>query len=694
MTDGMWAGASMAGASILVVDDDRDLREELAQFLQDQGLQVETADDIGSAQYWLERRAFDLVLLDLWLGRDNGFDLLRAVRKTSDIPCIVMTAQDGVTDRLAGLNLGADDYLFKPLDPKTLLTRIASLLRSSKARAKHGPIREFASDRKGAISIVAALSIAMLVGIAALVVDAGSLYAARRNLQAASDAAAMAAVQNPSSASAIAASVFAGNGFSGQTLTVTTGVYTPDETLSASNRFAASTTNINAVRVRASIQKATFFSPFFGLGRNMTLVTQSTAARVPTASFGAGTGLANLNAGLLNAVLGQLWGSTVSLGLVDYQSLVNTNIEAVPFLNQLATDVGVSGSYQQLANTHVTEGQILNALIETVNSSGAHGNPSGALFALKGLQLQLTGNTSILVSNLIDIAPLTGRTIGNIVTVTDPSLQLNLMGLLSASARTVAAGRLVNIGSAVTIPVTNSTISTRLAVGNQMTQVSMAKVGSTIQTAQIRLALTATILNLNLAGIATTTVTVPLYLEGASGQATLTAMPCTAGGDRAQIAASSGATTLKFGTVSDAALQNFSATVTPVATPVIGVTLLTIPVQFNISGSTTVAASGPTTLDFTQSDIANGTVKTVPAGSATPFHTLSGNFTITPSVSGNPLIAGLVSGLTSALTPVVTSLISPLDAPVAQIMATLGLALGTTDVRVFDVSCRTPTLVG
>jgi len=187
---------------------------------------------------------------------------------------------------------------------------------------------------------------------------------------------------------------------------------------------------------------------------------------------------------------------------------------------------------------------------------------------------------------------------------------------------------------------------------------------------------------------------VPLYLEGASGQATLTAMPCTAGGDRAQIAASSGATTLKFGTVSDAALQNFSATVTPVATPVIGVTLLTIPVQFNISGSTTVAASGPTTLDFTQSDIANGTVKTVPAGSATPFHTLSGNFTITPSVSGNPLIAGLVSGLTSALTPVVTSLISPLDAPVAQIMATLGLALGTTDVRVFDVSCRTPTLVG
>ncbi|HVW74248.1 MAG TPA: response regulator [Rhizomicrobium sp.] len=681
----------LAGSRILLLDDESGLREELCQFLTASGLEVDAAADVPQARALLHEHDFDLVLMDLWLKQETGFDFLRDVRMHSGIPCLVMTAQDNVAQKAFGVTATANDYILKPINPRELLARLAALRRRD-ARLRPRGRSGFLQNQSGAISLIAALSIAMLVAIAAVVIDAGSLYYARRNLQATSDAAALAAVQNPAQASAIAASVFNNNGYSNPSLVVTTGTYTANEAQTVQSRFTASASGVNAVRVQATWQQPTYFSTFFGLGRDMTLVTQSIAARVPTASFGVGTAVARLNNGLLNSMLGQLWGSTVSLSLIDYQALATTNIQALPFLNQLASDINVSGSYQQLASSSVTVGQLINAMLQTVNSSG-EGNVTGAALALQSLELQLAAATPITLSSLIDITPLNGRTIGDVVPATDPSLQLNLMSLISASARTVAAGRLVNIGTALTVPVTNSAISTRLAIGNQMVQVSMASPGSSIGTAQIRLALNATVTSVNL-GVATVAVQVPIFMQAASGQATLLSMPCTIAGDRAQISASSGLTTLRFGMVSDAALQNFSSPVTPVAVPAVNVTLLGIPVQINISGGVSVASSGPTTLDFTQADIDTGTVKSVPSGSATPFSLLSTSFTLTPNVGNIPLINGLLSSLLSALNPLIASLIAPLDAPVDETLATFGLALGVTDVRVFDVSCRAPTLVG
>lgn len=555
--------------------------------------------------------------------------------------------------------------------------------------------------------MVAALSITILLAIAAIVVDTGSLYFARRNLQSANDAAALAAVQNPGSADAVAAAVFARNGYSGTTLTVTTGVYTADESLSAENRFAAANSGINAVRVRATMQQPSYFAPLFGLAQGSTLTTQATAARLPTASFGAGTRLAQLNGGLMNSLLGQLFGSSLSLSLVDYQALLSTNVDALTFFNQLATNINVTGSYQQLASANVTMGQIITALAETTATAGAvNGDATGALIALQSLQLQLAGGTQVQLSSVIDLSPLSGRTIGGIAPGDGQGLQLNLLSLLSAGARSEASGRTVNMGTALSVPVTNSSVSTRLAVGSQMAQVSDAHVGSSIQTSQIRIAMTATLTNVNL-GVATVTVQVPVYLESASGLATLIATPCVSGGTLAQIDGTSGATTVRFGTVSDAALKDFSASVTPVATPIVSTTLsvgtpplnLLIPIQVNVTGTSSVAASGPQTLSFSQAEIDAGTVKSVPNGGATPFAALGSGMTFSTSILGNPGgLAGLLntqlSTLTTALNPVVNNLLVQLDAPTGSLMATLGLGLGVLDVRVFDVSCRTPTLVG
>jgi len=127
--------ARLCDTSVLVVDDDPSFREELCEYLRGHGMFVESAEDIAGARNRLLRKAFDLVLLDLWLGRENGFDLLRELRKVNEIPCIMMTAQDDVTDKIVGLELGADDYLFKPVNMRELLARARSLLRRAEMPA-------------------------------------------------------------------------------------------------------------------------------------------------------------------------------------------------------------------------------------------------------------------------------------------------------------------------------------------------------------------------------------------------------------------------------------------------------------------------------------------------------------------------------------------------------------------------------
>ena len=132
MTDirsGYRALAGQSDHSVLLVDDDVDFCDELRTYLQRHGQTVETAYDMAGAAMLVERRNFDIVLIDLLLGRDNGFDLLRKLRKNRDTPCLIITGKDDVTDKIVGLELGADDYMFKPLNFRELLARMRALLR-------------------------------------------------------------------------------------------------------------------------------------------------------------------------------------------------------------------------------------------------------------------------------------------------------------------------------------------------------------------------------------------------------------------------------------------------------------------------------------------------------------------------------------------------------------------------------------
>jgi DNA-binding response OmpR family regulator len=115
--------------TVLVVDDEPTIREVVARYLERDGFVVDSAATGVEALSLIASRAPDLIVLDLMLPGVTGIEILAEVRRTSDVPIIVLTARDDETDRVTGLELGADDYVVKPFSPRELAARVRSVLR-------------------------------------------------------------------------------------------------------------------------------------------------------------------------------------------------------------------------------------------------------------------------------------------------------------------------------------------------------------------------------------------------------------------------------------------------------------------------------------------------------------------------------------------------------------------------------------
>ncbi len=128
---------------ILVVDDHRDIRESLAAYLTKNEYRVSTAAGGAEMRKVLEASAIDLVVLDIMMPGEDGLTLCRHLRETTDIPVIMLTAVSEDTDRVIGLEMGADDYLTKPFNPRELLARIKAVLRRANSLPpSHKPKRQ------------------------------------------------------------------------------------------------------------------------------------------------------------------------------------------------------------------------------------------------------------------------------------------------------------------------------------------------------------------------------------------------------------------------------------------------------------------------------------------------------------------------------------------------------------------------
>jgi two-component system OmpR family response regulator len=118
---------------VLILDDDAETRSLLQAYLQKQGYRVTTAADGRALRKTLETARPDLIVLDLMLPGEDGLEICRSLRTRSNLPVIMLTARGEETDRIVGLEMGADDYLAKPANPRELLARIKSVLRRARA---------------------------------------------------------------------------------------------------------------------------------------------------------------------------------------------------------------------------------------------------------------------------------------------------------------------------------------------------------------------------------------------------------------------------------------------------------------------------------------------------------------------------------------------------------------------------------
>src|SRR5579885_3168534 len=131
---------------LLVVDDDRRIRDLLSRFLTSEGYRVTTAETAAEARAKLRSLSFDLLILDVMMPGESGFDFAKAMRADDDeVPILMLTARDGAESRIRGLEIGADDYMSKPFEPRELSLRVATILK----RAQPAPAAPAESVRFG-----------------------------------------------------------------------------------------------------------------------------------------------------------------------------------------------------------------------------------------------------------------------------------------------------------------------------------------------------------------------------------------------------------------------------------------------------------------------------------------------------------------------------------------------------------------
>jgi two-component system OmpR family response regulator len=166
-----------AATRLLLVDDERSLREPLAEYLARQGFVVDQAASAAEARTRLRDEPPDLVLLDIMMPGEDGLSLCRHLAESQAIPTILLTARTEATDRIVGLEIGADDYVTKPFEPRELVARIRSVLRRASKGAQPpaeeedflfdgwrlDPLKRKLTDSEGAVVAISSVEFRLLL---------------------------------------------------------------------------------------------------------------------------------------------------------------------------------------------------------------------------------------------------------------------------------------------------------------------------------------------------------------------------------------------------------------------------------------------------------------------------------------------------------------------------------------------------
>ena len=547
-------------------------------------------------------------------------------------------------------------------------------------------LRRFVADERGNFAIMGAAFMTLIIGCAALGVDLGSIFADRRRAQSATDLAAIVAAGNLNNATNAASATLVQNHYPPSALvSVVLGTYTANQSISPQARFVTPASGAtNAARVSMTTQTPLYFARYFTGASQFTISTTATASSTALASFAIGSRLLSVNGGLINALLGGMLGTTLSLQAMDYQSLINTNIDALDFLTALSTRVNLTGAtYGSVLDGNFKVADIIAAALTTQQvANGA----STATTALSSISQAVSGlSTRISPGALIDLGPYDSMGVGQ---KPKAGVSMSLFGLLSAVAEVANGTHQVATSVNLGLPGITS-VSLIATIGERPVGSSWLTLGS--QGASVHTAQTRVLLSVQLGGGANPVVNLPLYVEVASGTATLNSLSCghpDVSTSTVTLGVTPGIVDAWIGNVSVADLTNFTTKPSPPPATLVSLGAVTVSGLAHAGiGNTT-----PKSVTFDYPEIQSQTPQTVTTTNFTQSLTSSllGNLAL--NVQVGPL--GLpVPGIGATVANLLASDTAAIDQVLATVLATLGVGIGQADVWVTGIRCDGAVLV-
>jgi uncharacterized membrane protein len=547
--------------------------------------------------------------------------------------------------------------------------------------------RRFCNDERGNFAIMAAGLMTLVIGCAALGVDLGSVFTDRRRTQSTTDLAAIVAASNLSNATSAATATVTKNNYPANNLvSVELGTYTANAAISPQARFVTPAVGTpNAVRVKMTTQTPLYFAHYLTGTNQYNITTTATAATTQTAAFAIGSRLLSVNGGVLNAILGSMLGTTLSLSVMDYNSLASANIDAFSFLSAVATRVNLTAAtYDQILSANLKVSDIIAAMLSAQQVANGASRATTALSTIS--QAVNTVTKQMQLGSLIDVGPYGGLTPG---TQPQMGVAVSLLQLLNATAQIANGTHQIATGLAVSLPGIAS-VSLVVTIGERAQGSSWLAVGS--QGASVHTAQTRVLLSIQLLGAGPVpAVNLPVYVEVASGTATLNAVSCgfpDISTSTVTLGVTPGIVNAWIGNVTMADMTNFTTEPNPPAATLVNLGLITVSGRANAyMGNTT-----PTNATFTYPQIQALTPQTVTTTNFTSslVGSLLGNLSLNVTVIGLGLP---IPGLGATVAGILAGVTVPVDQLLASLLQTLGIGLGQADVWVTGVRCDGAVLV-
>ncbi len=548
-----------------------------------------------------------------------------------------------------------------------------------------GSTGRLAADRRGYVTVLTAGAMAMLIGAAALGVDMGSMYVAKRQLQGVADAAALGATSNVADPMQGARAAVALGGTANTTIaSLVRGKYTRDPSMAASARFVADPTpdavGANASKVTLNQDVPLFFGRLIVGRPTMRVTATAMAARTDMAAFSLGTRLAGVSGGLPGALLSGLAGTSLNLSLMDYNALLSTDVDALAFAGALRTQLNLdAATFGETLATAVTLPKAVEAL------AAAAANPTAAA-ALRSIAVKLPP-TTVQLSKLIDLGPLSGQREVDPANVFSFDSYSGLREILQLAngQRTVA------LGTGLAVPGLLST-QVMMASGQRTTSspwLGIAKDNAVIvRTAQTRL-----YIDTQIAGPATlglVSLRLPIFVELASAQASLGRISCAQGVSSATVGldVTPSVGNVMVADITTSRLNDFTQPIVGQRATIAHVLLV------DVSGYVDLKLGGVTAqrVTFSPDDIAQNRIKSVSTGDLTQG--LAASLVRGLDLRVNLLGLGLnLSAISAAVGSALAVAAPALDSLITELTSLLGVRVGQADVQINGVRCGKSVLV-